>query len=241
MTDLNLAAKTRSLERKKTKSLRKQGQIPAVLYGHEVAPQSLSVDQRQFEKIYKQAGGSTLLNLVIDKNQPIKVLIQEVQKDSVSNNFLHIDFHQVRMDEKLRTEVKLKFIGEPTAVKELSGILVTNIDTLEIECLPQYLVYEIEIDLSGLKTFSDLIHVSDIKIPEGITILNPADEVVALVQPPREEKELEALTEKPVEELPEEVKEEEAVETEGEKRADGGKTVGGEEKKSKIETKEKSK
>lgn len=207
MSDLSLIAEVRQLTGKKIKDLRRQGQIPAVLYGHKIKPQNLMVDANKFEEIYKAAGESTLIDLNIDKQKPIKVLIQEVQLDPITDKFLHIDFHQVRMDERLRTEVELKFINEPSAVKELSGILVTNIDTVEIECLPKDLVHEIEVDLSQLKTFADFIRVSDIKVPEGISILNSADEVIALVQPPRREEELEALEEKPKEVMPEEVEE----------------------------------
>lgn len=212
MTNLNLSlkAKTREVKGKKVNLLRKQGKIPAVLYGHKIKPVNLVVDYSTFEKIFNQAGESTLVDLTIDDKKPVKVLIQDYQLEPATNQFIHVDFHQVRMDEKLHTEIALKFVGEALAVKESNGILVTNIDALEVECLPQDLVHEIEVDISSLKTFDDVIHVSDIKLPPKVMVLNVPADVVVLVQPPRTEEELKELEAKPKEELPKEVIEEEA-------------------------------
>ena len=212
MPNLNLSLKTASRQEtgKKLKLLREQGKIPAVLYGHKIKPVSLLVDYSVFEKIFKAAGESTLVDLSIDDQKPVKVLIQDYQLDPVSNQFIHVDFHQVRMDEKLHTEISLKFIGEAPAIKDYSGILVTNLHHLAVECLPQDLVHEIEVDLSPLKTLDSVIKVSDIKAPPGITILNEGKDAVVLVQPPRTEKELEDLEAKPEAKLPAEAAEAEA-------------------------------
>ena len=215
MPDLILKAKTRAEKKKQVDKLRKQGEIPAVLYGHKIKPLNLTVSYSIFEKIYRQAGESTLVDLLIDDQKPIKVLIQDRQLDPKTNQFIHIDFHQVRMDEKLHTEIELNFSGEAPAVKELSGILVTNLHSLEVECLPNDLVHQIDVDLSPLKTFDDAIHVSDIKVPQGIAVLNISNDVVALVQPPRSEKELEELEAKPEEKLAEGVAEEKEKPEEG--------------------------
>ncbi|MFA6215354.1 MAG: 50S ribosomal protein L25 [Patescibacteria group bacterium] len=211
-----LKATTRKETGKKVGKLRKQEKIPAVLYGHKIKPINLSVDYPVFQKVLTQAGESTLVDLVIDDSKPVKILIQDYQLDPVNNRIMHVDFHQIKMDEKLHTKIELKFINEAPAVKELSGTLVTNIDSLDVECLPQYLVHEIEVDLSILKTFDNSIHVADIKIPEGITVLNIPNDVIALVQEPRSEKELTDLESKPEKtELPAvEGKEETAEKTE---------------------------
>lgn len=130
------------------------------------------------------------------------------------------------MTEKIVTEIPLKFIGEAPAVVDLDGTLLVNRDNIEVECLPTDLVHEIEVDISSLKTFDDLIKVADLKIPKGLEVLNDPNEVVASVTPPRSEEELAEL-EAPVEEKVEEVeevekerKEEEEAEeeTEGEKK-----------------------
>ena len=218
MPDLILKAKTREETGKKVNQLRKQGKIPAVLYGHKVKSMNLVVDYVTFERIFRQVGESALINFIIDERKPIKVLVQDYQLDPMTSQFIHVDFHQVRMDEKLHTTIELKFVGEPPAVKELSGVLVTNIGSLDVECLPQDLVHKIEVDLSVLETFDDAIHVVDLKVPDKITVLNVADDVVVLVQPPRTEKELEELETKPE-------KKEIAEEVEGEKGEEGEEKV----------------
>jgi len=202
MPTLNLQAKTRAIKGKQVSQLRSQGEIPAVIYGHNIKPLNLTLNYSEFEKVFKQAGESTLISLAVDNGTPVKVLVVDVQFDHLKNRINHVDFHQVRMDEKLRANVILKFINEAPAVKELSGTLVTNIHELEVECLPNDLVHEIDIDLSSLKTFEAVIKVSDIKLPAGITIDHDPNDVVALVQEPRSEKELADLEAKPEESAP---------------------------------------
>lgn len=211
--DLILRAKTRQEKKKKVNYLRQQGKIPAVLYGHKIKPVNLALDYSNFEKVFKQAGESTLVDLVVDDARPVKVLVQDYQADPVTDRFIHVDFHQVKMDEKITTEIPLKFIGEAPAVKEIGGVLVTSLDTLQVECLPQDLVTEIEVDLSSLNEFDTAIHVSEIKIPPGITIKSVATEVIVLIQAPRTEKELEFEEIKPEAEA---VEGEEAEAAEGE-------------------------
>jgi len=187
MSNLSLTAKTREVEGKKVSGLREQGLIPAVLYGHGLKPISVSVPYPAFEKIYQAAGESTLVDLKLDDKNSVKVLIHDIQHDPITNRLAHVDFLQVRMDEEIHTKVPLKFIGIAPAIKELSGILVTNLNELEIKCLPNDLIHEIEVDLSNLRTFDDQVRVADLKVPAGIKVLSPADETVALVQEPREE------------------------------------------------------
>lgn len=218
---LSLSTQARTETGKKVKDLRKQGKIPAVLYGHGLKNLNLSVPYNPFEKIYQQAGESSLVDLAVDNKKPVKVLIQAVQTDPVSDRFVHIDFYQVKMTEKITAEIKLKFIGEAPAVKELSGVLVTNLNYLKVRCFPQDLVHEIEVEVSSLKTFDDVIYIKDLKIPSKIEILEKTDEVVVTVIPPRSEEELKELEAKPAE-----VKEAEVIIKE--KKAEG--EVGGEAK-----------
>jgi len=196
MENLKLSASKRDFIGKKVNVLRKQGIIPVVLYGHKVESQSLSVDYRDFEKVFKEAGESTLINFSVDGQAPTKVLIQDVAVDPVKGSFLHVDFYQVNMDEKLKAHIELKFIGESEAVKSFGGVLVITVDTVEVECLPKDLIHQIEVDLSVLKTFEDSIHVSDLKMPAGVVAMAPADEVIALIQPPRTDKEMADLEQK---------------------------------------------
>src|SRR3990167_10425233 len=133
---ITLKSRTRELVGKRVSLLRQRGTIPAVLYGHAVKPVNLEIDYTAFEKVLQRAGESTLVDLIIDNKQPIKVLIQDYQVEPASSRLSHADFHQVRMDEKLRTKIVLKFTGEAPIVKEQSAILVTNIHEIEVECLP---------------------------------------------------------------------------------------------------------
>ena len=173
-----------------------------------------------FERVYKAAGESTLIDLTIDGSEPVKVLIQDVQRDPIKDRFIHVDLHQIRMDEELDVDVELKFVGEAPAVKELSAILVTPLSSIEVKCLPKDLVHQIEVDLSNLKQFDDAIHISDITVPAGLQVMNSPEDVVALVQEPRKEEELEKLDEKVEAKLPEGVADEKAAESESEGKAD---------------------
>ncbi len=192
-TNLKLNTKIRTVTGKKVSVLRQTGKIPAILYGHGVKPVKLEVDYSQFEKIYKQAGDSTLIDLTVDDKSPVKVLVQDYQLDHLSNRYTHVDFHQVRMDEKLHTDITLKFVGEAPAIKSYSGILVTNLNAVAVECLPGDLVHEVQVDLSSLAELDSVLHVTDLKVPKGITILNSPNDVVALIQPPRAEEQAEVV------------------------------------------------
>ena len=189
---VSLDAQQRDIIGKKVKTIRAQGITPGVLYGHGIENILLSIPTKTLEKVYKQAGESTLLDLTVDGKDQRKVIIQDVQYDNVKGNIIHIDLHEVKMTEKLTTEIPLKFIGESKAVKELGGVFVANMDHLKVECLPGDLVHEIEVDISSLIDFESAIHIKDIKTPKGMEILDNADEVVAVVAPPRAEEEIAA-------------------------------------------------
>ncbi|MBI2552221.1 50S ribosomal protein L25 [Candidatus Uhrbacteria bacterium] len=186
---ISLQAQRRDTAGKKAPALRRAGVVPAVLYGHHVPSQNVQIEARAFEKVYKQAGESTLVDLQVGDEAPVKVLIQEVAKHHLHLKPIHVDFYQVSMTEKLKVTIPLKFKGESAAIKELGGVLVKNLQELQAECLPQDLVHEIEVDIAPLRTFEDTIAVKDLKIPSGITVLTRAEEKVVLAQPPRVEEE----------------------------------------------------
>lgn len=198
----------------KAANLRTEGKIPANVYGGGFKNQNITIDGLAFNRVFADAGESSLINLAIENSEPVKVLVHEVQIDPVTMKPIHIDFYKVNMKEKIKTEIPLKQVGESSAVVDLEGSLVTNRDAIEVECLPSDLVHEIEVDISVLKTFDDVVKVSDLKIPAGIEVLDDPEEVAILIQPPRSEEELAELEEKPEEDV-------EAVEVEGEKPAEG--------------------
>ncbi len=208
---IEINAKIRETLGKKVKTLRKEGIIPAVLYGIKVKSTPLEIDYNEFEKVYKEAGESTIVKLKTGKEGK-NVLIYDVSRDPVTDKFTHIDFYAVRMDKLITTEVSLVFEGESPVVETEDGVLIKNITEVEVEALPTDLPREIKVDISTLKTFDDLIHIKDLKVSEGVKILAESEEVVVSVIPPRSEEELAALEE----EVEEKVEEVEKVEEEKE-------------------------
>lgn len=199
----------------KAKDLRNQGKIPAIIYGKSFDNQKLAVDETKFNRLFKDAGSSNLVDLKVGGDSE-KVLIHDVQFHPLSGKILHVDFLKINMKEKITTEIPLEIVGETPLVIEQEGSLITNKDAVEVECLPNDLVDHIKVDISVLTDFDQNIKVSDIKVPSGIEILDDPEEVIVLVQPPRSDEELEALEEAVVEDV-------EAVEVEqkGEEAAEG--------------------
>lgn len=196
MDTIVLNAAPRTIIGKATKKLRLANTVPAVVYGHGVKSQSVAVEAIAFQKAYRQAGSSSLVDLVVGTSTPVKVLIHAVQQHPTKTTPIHIDFYQVKMTEKLTTDIDLNFVGESAAVKESGGILIRSLDKVKVECLPGDLVPAIDVDISALKTFENKIHVRDIIVPTGLTIMDGPDEVIASVTPPRSEEELASLSAK---------------------------------------------
>ncbi len=195
------AKKRDATGRLNSKKTREEKKIPAVIYGSEIETQPLEMDFPLFMKVYSSVGESSLIDLVVDEQEPVKVIIQEVQRDALTDDITHIDFYQVKMGEKLKTEVEIEFTGLAPAEKELGGIVVKNASSLEIECLPKDLPQNIVVSLDGLKTFDDMIRIKDLQLPEGVEALHDAEETVVSVSEPRSEEELQALEEDVVEDV----------------------------------------
>ncbi len=190
-----LQATTRTVIGKQVKQLRTNGELPGIVYGNGVENQIISLKETDFARIFKHAGTSTLVNLVVDDAKPVKVLLHEPQLHPIKPALVHADFYVVKMTEKLQTEIPLHFIGEAEAVTVLDGTLNTPLDSLNVECFPDKLVSAIEVDLGALKTFDDVIRIGDITLPEGIEVLDDGEEVIATITPPRSEEELAELDE----------------------------------------------
>ena len=194
MDKVKLAAKIRDIFGRKTKTGRKEGLVPAVVYGRKIAPKSLWFKAIDFTRLLKKAGENTMIELSIDEKDKRNVIIYEIQRDPVTGGFRHVDFFQVRMDEEIEKDVELVYVGEAPAVKELGGVLVKNMDEISIKCLPADLPSEIKVDISGLKTFDDHVCIKDLNISDKVKIEIDPETVVALVAPPRSEEELEGLS-----------------------------------------------
>lgn len=193
MQTIQLSAQTRTKVGRAVRQLRAEDIIPAVMYGHEIETVNIAIPRKTLQQAYEKAGESTLVDLQIDTQAPVKVIIHDVQRDGLSNRITHVDFYKVNMKEKITAEVPLVFVGEAPAVKSLGGVLLKNLTKVEVESLPGDLPHEINVDISKLATFEDKITVADLQLPNGVTVQAEATEAVALVEPPRSEEELKAL------------------------------------------------
>ncbi len=231
MKKIPLKAKQRDPAKTKNRDLRIEELVPAVLYGHKVKNQPLALDAKRFEQVYRQAGSSSLIDLKVDQKKPVKVIIQEIQFDPVTDQILHADLYQIKMTKKIKTEIPLKFINQAPAVEDEGGNLIVDREEIEVECLPKDLADQIKVDISVLQTFDDVIRIKDLNIPKGIKILDKKEEVVVTTTAPRTEEELEALEEAPTESDVEE------IEVEKEKEEEAEEEIEGEKKETKTEEK----
>lgn len=210
---IKLLAKPRKITGKKVKNLRKEGLLPAVLYGPGVENKMLEVQLGELEKAFKEAGENTLINLEVGSDKNYSVLIHNIKKNPLTETPIHVDFYQPALDKKIEGEIPIILEGEAPAVKSLGGTLIKNIVEIKVRALPQNLPKEFKADIAKLRTLEDYILIKDLKVPEGVEILKDPDTIIAQVVPP--EKVEEELA-KPIEEKIEEV---EKVEKKEEKEA----------------------
>ena len=214
---IELNAQKRELLGSKVSQLRNEGIIPAILYGKSFEAIPLQIPLRDFSKVLKEAGESTLVYLNVD-GESYPTIIHDVTLDPLRDTVLHADFYKVRLDEKIKAMVPVEYVGEAPAVTDLKGIFVRNINELEVEALPQNLPHSIKVDISNMQNFGDQVMVKDIKLESDIILTANADDIIALVQEPISEeqlqKELESTSSiEQVEEIKKE-KEEEPTEAE---------------------------
>jgi len=180
--EIKLQAQVRELKEKMDKDY-----ISAVLYGPGVTNQNLKLKRLDLEKAFALAGESNLIELEIANGQVVKVLVKETQYEPLKGILRHIDFYQVNMTKKINTEIPLHFVGESKAIKELGGMLVKNLDHLEVECLPIDLVDHIDVDISVITELHHPIKISDLVLPKSWELENDPSDLVANVVEPNEE------------------------------------------------------
>lgn len=186
MENLVLKSKIRETGKSASKTLKKNGAVLAEVYGNSKENMHVYLPLNEFVKVYRKAGSSTVVTLEIEGAPSKSVLIHEVEKHYLHSQPIHIDFYEVSLTEKLTAEVELNFVGESMAVKALGGNLVTVMNSIEVEALAKDLPHDFTIDISALNTFDDQITVADIALPKGVTCKLNAEEVIALVQAPRD-------------------------------------------------------
>lgn len=188
MTDrITIEAETREITGKEVNRLRREGWIPGVIYG-KLGSQSVQMEQKALRRALRVVGTSHLADVNVG-GMVKTVLVREIQQHPTRGDLVHIDFLEVDMKSKLRAAAELVTVG--TAVPEAAGLGVATLmlREVEIECLPENLVAEIEIDLSAIRTADDVLHVSDIKAPKGVEIVTDPELVVARFEFTAEEEE----------------------------------------------------
>ncbi len=167
--------------------------IPAVMYGKDIKSSNLWVDVVAFEKMFASAGTNTVVSLKVEGAEPVNVLVYDFQTDPITDDFIHVDFYVVNMNEEVEAEIPLVFKGVSAAVKELGGTLVKNNDILLVRALPANLPHEVEVDISKLATFEDIITVADITVGDNVKIVLEDDAIIASVTAPRTAEEMAEL------------------------------------------------
>ena len=182
MDDLTLQVAKRNVLGKKNRFLRRQGITPAHLFGHNIESQALQCDTLQLKQIIAHAGMTRLISLKIDgEKQPKSVFVREIQRDAVSNQLFHVDFYQVKKGEKIAFNVPIILVGESPAMKGKGRMLTHGITSLSIECLPDRVPPQIEVDISLLEEVEQAIHVKDIVLDPDITVNADPEQLVVKV------------------------------------------------------------
>ena len=175
-----LAVEKRKVVGKKVYKLRRENILPANIYGRNMKSTAVQVPYKEFEKVYKEAGETGIVDVSID-GEIKPSLIHNLQQDYFNHKILHVDFFQVNLKEKVKTTIKLVTIGEAKAVTEKIGLLEQPLAEIEIEALPTDLPENIEVNVEPLAELEAQITVGDIKAPEGVTILTDPSQVVAKI------------------------------------------------------------
>ncbi len=185
--EILLTAQPRELIGKQVKQLRRNGIIPAVVYGsHLPKPLSLKIEEKALLTVVAKAGRNRLIRLSLDGEQRV-VLTRDVQRNPITGRLVHVDFQEVSMTEKITSQVPLVLVGASPAVARGEGLLIHGIDVVEIRALPMDLPSSIQADVSGLTDLNQAISVGDLRVNDKIEILTPRDEMVAKVVPVKEE------------------------------------------------------
>lgn len=196
MKGLELEVAKRNVTGKKVRFLRREGIVPGNLYGHGIDSISIQADAKTLKHLLAQVGQTVLISLkVAGAEAPTKVLVREVQRNPINDELLHVEFYQVKMTEKIKTDVPLVFVGEAPVLKKIKdSSLIHIMDSLHIEALPDDLPHNLEVDISGLEEIDHVIHVKDVPLSKGVTLLSDEEQVVVkVVEARKAEEEVEAV------------------------------------------------
>jgi large subunit ribosomal protein L25 len=183
-THPQLKAEPRELHGKKVGRLRRQGMLPATVYGPTTEPQAIQLNAHDFGLMLRRAGRTQLIDLVIGEQAPRPVLVRQAQVEPKRNLIQHVEFFQPNLRQPITTHLPVHLVGESPAVRE-GGILLQLLDHVDVESLPDDVPANgLEVDVSAIEEINGVIHISDLQAPAGLTILTPGDEMVVKVNPP---------------------------------------------------------
>ena len=197
-----LAASERLIFGKHVASLRREGSLPAVIYGHDVASQSITIDAHDFELLHRKTGPNALVDVSIDGHRAAPVLIHAIQRDPVHQRVLHVDLLAVRMTQELTVDVPIVFSGTSPAVELNGGTLLHMTESVRVRALPDHLPQSLSLAIDSLVDYDTILHVSDLVLPDDIVLLTDLEEPVVRVQAPRQEEAPVVVAEAPVEGAP---------------------------------------
>lgn len=180
-----LVAEPRTITGKKVAVLRREGKVPAVVYGHGHESQPVQLDAHDLDLLRRHSGRNALVDLALGKGKPTPVMLQHVQEHPVTRRPVHVDLFVIKLTEEMSVDVQIAFIGEAPAVKRDGGTLLHLRDSVTVRALPTELPSVIEIDAERLVDFDTVISVGDITLPEGVTMITDPAEPLARVQAPR--------------------------------------------------------
>lgn len=194
-----LVAEPREITGKASHKVRRQGLIPGVVYGNKVAAQSVQLSQKEFEHVYMRAGSNSLIDLTIGEGgKPRKVFVHDVQRGAVNHNLIHVDFMVVNLNEEMTANVPIVLVGEAPAVARKQGLLIHQTEHIVVRSLPMNIPSLVEVDISSLEHVGMAVHVSDITLPENVTLVtNEEDVIVRINELPVAEVEPEVETKEP--------------------------------------------
>ncbi len=195
-TKVQLQAQPRTILGRKVSLLRREAKIPANIYSKQKESVAITLDKKEFSKLYSTAGETTLIDLTVDGEQKSRpVLIRDAQKHPVTGDIVHVDFQQVNLSQKVTANIPVESVGESEAVKA-GGVLVITHNEIEVEALPMDLPEVFQVDISKLNTLGDTVTVADLEFDrEKVSISLEAEEVLATIQAQEEEKVEETTTE----------------------------------------------
>ncbi len=192
MDKVVLKAEKRDVIGKQVKAMRRAGKLPAVLYGRRTEPINVSLDAHTASLVLGRLTSSSLVTIDLDGTE-YPALVREKQRDYIKNRLLHVDFLAVSLNESIRATVSLNFVGASAAVKDFNAVLVQNLESLEVECLPTDLPERVDVDITPLARPGDGIRVRDVKISDKVHILNDPDTMVAVATFAKVEEEVAAV------------------------------------------------